>query len=76
VLTEGVHGEIRALCRRARLQIVKLRREAIGPVELGDLKPRCVRPLRDDELQALHRAVASTHSVAGAAAGARGWALR
>jgi 23S rRNA pseudouridine2605 synthase len=53
VLHEGVHHEIRALCRRARLQIVKLRRESIGPVTLGDLKPRCVRPLRAEEIREL-----------------------
>jgi pseudouridine synthase len=53
VLVDGAHHEVRALCRRARLQIVKLRREAIGPVQLGDLRPRCVRPLREDELRAM-----------------------
>lgn len=60
VLVEGVHHEVRALCRRARLQIVKLRRESIGPVALGDLKPRCVRPLGAEELRALRAAVSLT----------------
>jgi len=53
VLVEGAHHEVRALCRRARLQIVKLRREAVGPIRLGDLNPRCVRPLGAAELEAL-----------------------
>jgi len=56
-LTEGKHREIRRMCRACGYQIVKLRREAIGPLELGDLNKRCVRALSDDEIAALDAAV-------------------
>ncbi len=57
ILTEGKFREIRRMCHVCRYQIVKLRREAIGPVQLGDLNPRCVRALTEQELQALDRAL-------------------
>jgi 23S rRNA pseudouridine2605 synthase len=57
VLHEGKNRQIRHMCRACRFQIVKLRRVAIGPLELGDLNPRCVRPLTERELDALERAV-------------------
>ena len=54
-LHEGKSRQIRRMCRATGLQIVKLRRLAIGPVELGTLNPRCVRALSPDELLALDR---------------------
>ncbi len=57
ILTEGKFREIRKMCHANRYQIVKLRREAIGPIELGDLNPRVVRPLTRDEVRALYAAV-------------------
>ena len=57
VLHEGKSRQIRRMCRASGYQIVKLRRLAIGPVELGDLNPRCVRPLREEEIAALEAAL-------------------
>jgi 23S rRNA pseudouridine2605 synthase len=57
VLTEGKHRQIRRMCAACGFQIVKLRRVAIGPVTLGDLNPRCVRPLTAFESDALACAV-------------------
>ena len=57
VLTEGKFRQVRRMCRACRYQIVKLRRVAIGPVELGELTPRCVRELCEEEYSALYRAV-------------------
>ncbi len=48
-LTEGKNRQIRKMCAACGFQIVKLRREAIGPVELGELKPRCVRSVTPEE---------------------------
>lgn len=57
-ITEGKFRQLRKMCRACGYQIVKLRRLAIGPIELGDtLNPRCVRPLVDSELRALYRSV-------------------
>lgn len=58
VLREGKHRQIRNMCHACRFQIVKLRRVAIGPIELGALNPRCVRALDAEEIQALDRALA------------------
>ena len=57
VLTQGRYRQIRRMCAKARFQIVKLRRIAIGPIELGELNPRCVRPLTHDELNELRASV-------------------
>lgn len=56
VLTEGRHRQVRRLCERAGLQIVKLRRVRFGPLELGDLKLRWCRPLTKEEQQACYGA--------------------
>jgi 23S rRNA pseudouridine2605 synthase len=56
VLTEGRHRQVRRLCERAGLQIVKLRRVALGPLSLGDLALRWCRPLGPEELEACYAA--------------------
>ncbi len=56
IITEGRHRQVRLLCERSGLQIVKLRRVALGPLQLGDLKLRWCRPLRQDELEACYAA--------------------
>lgn len=56
-LDEGKNREIRRMCVAAGFQIVKLRRQAVGPVELGALNPRCVRELQPWELAMLYRHV-------------------
>lgn len=55
-LTEGRWRQVRMLCARSRLQVVKLRRVRIGPLALGDLKTRWCRPLTLAELEALYAA--------------------
>ena len=57
VLREGKNRQIRKMCAASGFQIVKLRRVAIGPVELGDLNPRCVRAATEEEVTALLDAV-------------------
>ncbi|MBN1334447.1 MAG: rRNA pseudouridine synthase [Deltaproteobacteria bacterium] len=54
---EGRTHQVRLLCGRSGLQVVKLRREAVGPVRLGDLPPRWCRPLEEAEVAALYAAV-------------------
>ncbi len=56
-LDEGKNREIRRMCVAAGFQIVKLRRQAVGPVELGSLNPRCVRELEPWETAMLYRHV-------------------
>jgi 23S rRNA pseudouridine2605 synthase len=56
VLTEGRHRQVRRLCEREGLQIVKLRRVRLGPLELGELKLRWCRPLTIQEQQACYAA--------------------
>lgn len=57
VLNEGKFHEVRNMCAANRWQIVKLRRVAVGPLGLGDLTPRRIRPLSPDETAALRAAV-------------------
>lgn len=54
VLNEGRNRQIRRLCARSGLQIVKLRRVRFGPLELGDLRVRWCRPLSRDEIAACY----------------------
>jgi 23S rRNA pseudouridine2605 synthase len=56
VLTEGRHRQVRRLCEREGLQIVKLRRLRLGPLALGDLRLRWCRPLTHEELHACYAA--------------------
>lgn len=57
VLREGKNRQIRNMCAATGHQIVKLRRVAVGPIELGELNPRCVRALEPHEVDALLEAV-------------------
>ena len=54
---EGKNRQIRRMCRDLDLTILRLRRVAIGPLQLGDLPPGRCRPLREAELAALRQAV-------------------
>ena len=56
-ISEGKNRQVRNMCAQAGLQIVKLRRMAIGPIALGDLNPRVVRVVDGAERDALYRAV-------------------
>ena len=56
VITEGRHRQVRNLCARSGFDVLKLRRVAIGPLVLGDLKLRWCRPLTEDEVAALYAA--------------------
>ena len=40
------------------MQVLRLMRVSIGPLELGDLKKGAVRPLTAEEKQAIDRALA------------------
>jgi 23S rRNA pseudouridine2605 synthase len=53
-ITEGRHHQVRLLCAREGLQIVKLRRVALGPLALGDLRLRWCRFLTEAEIAACH----------------------
>jgi len=63
VLTEGRHRQVRRLCEREELQIVKLRRVGLGPLELGSLKLRWCRPLTVEEQRACYAAALPTEQV-------------
>ncbi|MFB6290811.1 MAG: pseudouridine synthase [Candidatus Bipolaricaulia bacterium] len=53
VLTEGKKNEIKRLLNAVDLTIVRLRRVAIGPIELGDLSPEDIERVTPDEWSAL-----------------------
>lgn len=57
VLTEGKNREIRRICEIVGVNITKLKRVALGPIRLGDLKSGEYRPLNSNELRALKNAV-------------------
>jgi 23S rRNA pseudouridine2605 synthase len=56
VLTDGRNRQIRRLCDRSGLQVLKLRRVQIGPLKLGDLTLRWCRPLAPAEVSDLYDA--------------------
>lgn len=56
VISEGRHRQVRMLCARSGFDVLKLRRVAIGPLALGDLRLRWCRPLEESEVQVLYSA--------------------
>jgi 23S rRNA pseudouridine2605 synthase len=57
VLYEGRKRQIRALCARAGLEVLRLVRTRMGPLTLGRLAPGKARPLTHEEVTHLRRAV-------------------
>lgn len=55
-LREGRKRQIRRMLELLRLKVLTLKRTAIGPVNLGRLRPGCFRRLRRNEERALRRA--------------------
>ena len=55
-ITEGRNRQVRRLCERSGLAVLKLRRVALGPLTLGELPLRWCRPLCEDEVEALYAA--------------------
>lgn len=55
-ICQGRHHQIRRLCARAGLHLLHLRRVAIGPVRLGDMRPGEVRLLGSEEKARLYAA--------------------
>jgi len=53
VIHEGRKREIRRAFRELGYEVVRLVRVAMGPVELGDMRPGEMRPLSREELRAL-----------------------
>ncbi len=58
-LTEGKNREIRRLCEAVGLEVIRLKRLAVGPVRLGMLKVGEYRELKKEELNALRNAFAN-----------------
>jgi 23S rRNA pseudouridine2605 synthase len=56
VLNEGKNREIRRMLARLHHKVMRLKRTAIGPIELGRLRSGKSRPLKADELARLRRA--------------------
>ena len=56
VLDEGRNREVRRLLARIGHKVLKLRRIAIGPLRLGNMKPGENRPLMREEVEALYEA--------------------
>jgi 23S rRNA pseudouridine2605 synthase len=56
-LDEGRNRQIRRLLEALRVQVLRLMRVAIGPLELGDLKKGSSRALTLEEKQAIDRAL-------------------
>jgi 23S rRNA pseudouridine2605 synthase len=57
VLNEGKNREIRRMLARLGHKVLRLRRIAIGPVRIGDLKAGKARRLRGVELEGLRKSV-------------------
>lgn len=52
-LTEGMHRQIRYMCRAAALRVLQLRRIRLNQLLLGDLAPGAVRELGPQEVELL-----------------------
>jgi 23S rRNA pseudouridine2605 synthase len=71
-LDEGKNRHIRRMFKELGIQVLRLVRISIGPLELGDLKKGEVRPLADAEKQLIDRRLNSATQIgAGKHAGAR-----
>lgn len=57
VIKEGRNRQIRKMCESVALEVVRLKRIAIGPLKLGMLKPGSYRDLKKDELRAIRTAI-------------------
>ncbi len=56
VISEGKNRQVRRMCEAVKLDVVRLRRTAIGPVKLGMLQPGKWRTLSGAEVAALRNA--------------------
>ncbi|MGC8763012.1 MAG: pseudouridine synthase [Acidobacteriota bacterium] len=59
VMMEGRKNQLREMFFRIDHPVIKLKRTAMGPVRLGNLKPGQLRPLSPEEAKALWEAAAS-----------------
>lgn len=57
IIGEGRKRQIRRMCQAIGHQVLSLKRIAIGPVKLGDLRAGATRPLTRQELADLYQAV-------------------
>lgn len=57
IIREGRNRQIRKMCEAVGLEVVRLKRTAIGPVKLGMLKPGTYRELTSEELRSLRNAI-------------------
>ncbi len=57
VIKEGRNRQVRKMCEAVGLEVVRLKRTAIGPLKLGMLKPSTYRKLTAEELKALRNAM-------------------
>jgi 23S rRNA pseudouridine2605 synthase len=58
VLDEGKNRQIRRMLNALQIEVLRLVRVSIGPLQLGDLAKGVARPLRADEKNALDKALA------------------
>ena len=68
VITEGRNRQIRRMCEAVGLQVVRLKRNAEGPLRLGMLAPGKWRYLTNEEIMALQRVASPTKIAAKKAA--------
>lgn len=54
-ISEGKNRQIRRMCRRAGLYVVRLKRIREGCLRLGTLRPGCWRPLTAEEVNGLRK---------------------
>ncbi len=57
VIKEGRNRQVRKMCEAVKLDIVRLKRTAVGPLRLGMLKPGTYREMSAEELKAIRTAI-------------------
>jgi 23S rRNA pseudouridine2605 synthase len=63
VLAEGKNREIRRMLAKLDHKVLRLKRVAIGPVDIGSLQPRKSRQLTTSELKSLKRTAARAEKI-------------
>ena len=57
ILTQGLNRQIRRMCEQLGYRVTELRRVRVMNIELGEMKPGEIRPVKEEELASLRKLI-------------------